>query len=153
MALDIDHLKRRFASMSDEALLETDPGEFVDIARECFEAELAGRGLSRGAKAEGAAGAAAPGVKVDQPVLLASFFDGHEANFARALLEAAEIPCAFDDDRSAALSLGELRLLVPAALLERAREVLEAEISEEELAALAEAEALPEDDSEEPPPD
>ncbi len=150
MALDIDHLKRRFASMSDEALLETDPEEFVDLARECYEAELAERGLSRAAKQERAAPQAAPPPgEVQQPVLLASYSDYHEANFARSLLEAAEIPCMWDSDRSDVLAVGELRLMVSAAQLEQAREVLESEISEEELAALAEGEDLADEDEQE----
>jgi hypothetical protein len=140
MDVDLDHLKRRFASMSDEALLDMDPEELVDVARECYHAEVAERGLMPDAE-----DAPDPSASLEQPVLLATFTDLHEAQFAQALLESAQIPCSFDDTRSTLRTIAELRLMVPASLIEAAREVLETEISDEELAAQAEALPPPED--------
>jgi len=65
-----------------------------------------------------------------------------EARMARELLKSAEIPCYLRNDNPMAVSwtgVGGFRLSVPPEWLEQAREVLETEISEEELAAQAEA--------------
>ena len=60
-----------------------------------------------------------------------------EARLAKSFLLSAEIPCELENEL--ALNDAPLRLLVPASLLDQALDVLSAEISEEELAAQAEA--------------
>ncbi len=74
--------------------------------------------------------------------MVATFLSMEEANFARGLLQSAEIPCSFENEQAAAWTgIGELRLMVPTAAYDRACEILESEISEEDLIAQAEAEA------------
>ena len=74
--------------------------------------------------------------------LVGTFLSMEEANFARGLLQSADVPCSLENEFSAAYSgAGALRLLVPASAYDRACEILETEISEEDLIAQAEAEA------------
>ncbi len=74
--------------------------------------------------------------------LVAAFLSLEEANIARGLLQSADIPCFFENEQAGVWSgIGELRLMVPAPAYDRACEILETQISEEELIAQAEAEA------------
>src|SRR5579885_3620819 len=43
MDIDLDYLRRHYADLSDEALMEVDPSELVAEARRCYEEELARR--------------------------------------------------------------------------------------------------------------
>ena len=70
-------------------------------------------------------------------------------NLARGLLQSAEIPSRVENPL-AVMGGMELRLIVPAAFEEHALEVLGAEISDEDLAAQAEAAGIQEEDSGEP---
>ena len=45
MPIDIENLRRYYDSLSDEALLEVDRAELVEAARNCYDQELANRGL------------------------------------------------------------------------------------------------------------
>jgi Putative prokaryotic signal transducing protein len=88
---------------------------------------------------------------VDEPnvtgelVQVAAFLQPHEAKIARAQLEAENIPCFLNNERTLDIDwflasiMGGYRLMVPAKFVERAREILESRISDEELAAQAEA--------------
>ena len=79
--------------------------------------------------------------------LVATFLSLEEANFARGLLQSADIPCSFENDQATAWTgIGELRLMVPHHDYDRACEILESEISEEDLIAQAEAEASEDDE-------
>src|SRR5258705_12119588 len=78
----------------------------------------------------------------DGPQLVATFLSLDEANFARGLLQSADITCSLENEHGAqGTGNGVLRLMVPAASYDRACEILEFEISEEDLIAQAEAEA------------
>jgi hypothetical protein len=44
--LDLEQLRRQYAELTDEALLEIDASELVDAAQQCYDAELRQRGLS-----------------------------------------------------------------------------------------------------------
>src|SRR5579862_6954042 len=147
MQIDPEDFKRHYALLSDDALLEIDRDELVDTARVCYDAELNERQLVRPDAEENAS-------SPDHPVndvlgqtegglqLVATFLSIEEANFARCLLQSADIPCSFENDQAAVFNgIGELRLMVPAAAYDRACEILETEISEEDLIAQAEAEA------------
>ena len=146
MKVDAEDLRRVYDSMNDEALLEVKRDELVEVAQQCYDAELAKRGLltTEPETAEGSA-APAPAVKQEGMVELATFTDVDDARFALALLKGAEIPAWLENVMSPAMAsignpgFGEFRLSVPPEELEQAREILEAEISEEELAAQAEA--------------
>jgi putative signal transducing protein len=141
--IDPEDFKRHYAMLSDAALLEIDRDELVDVARACYDAELAERDLSLDEPES-----SEPVVEADHSPaegdlqLVGTFLSMEEANFALGLLRSAEVPCALENEFSAAYSgAGALRLLVPAAAYDRACEILEAEISEEDLIAQAEAEA------------
>ena len=71
-------------------------------------------------------------------MLVASYNIPDEASLARGLLQSAEIPFVLQND-FVALGGIELRLLVPKHFEEQAIEILEHELSDEELAAQAEA--------------
>jgi hypothetical protein len=145
-----DDFRRHFELLSDAALLETNREDLVEIARGCYDEEVARRGLNSPAGEEAAAETAdthqaSPG---EELVAIATYNIPEEASLARGLLESAEIPYHLENE-FAALGGFQLRLLVPAAFEADALEVLEAEISDEELAAQAEAAGIMEDQSEE----
>jgi hypothetical protein len=45
LEIDLEQLRRQYAMLTDEALLEIDPHELVDSARQCYDHELLQRGL------------------------------------------------------------------------------------------------------------
>lgn len=71
-------------------------------------------------------------------VEIATYVVGEEASLARGLLNSAGIPSTIATDY-VAMGPAEFQLLVPKEFEEQAIEVLEHEISDEELAAQAEA--------------
>lgn len=144
MQIDPEDFKRHYALLSDEALLEINTDELVDAARPYYDAELADRKLVPLAEEDAPLNISdeTPGQMEDGLQEVATFISLEEANFARGLLQSADIPCSFENEQGAAWTgTGELRLMVPAADYDRACEALESEISDEELAAQAEAEA------------
>lgn len=147
--------RQHYELLSDEALLETNTEDLVDVARQCLEEEIERRGLNAVAddspEEVGAEIAAEPAAGEEEAgeVLIATFTNGDELNLARGLLQSAEIPSRVDNPL-AVMGGMELRLFVPAAFEEHALEVLEAEISDEELAAQAEAAGELEEESEDP---
>lgn len=147
MQVDLDDFRRRYAELSDEALLELDRDELVDLARDCYDAELARRGLRRTSNSPPATEKQDHGELVEAAI----FSSSSEADLARALLESAAIPCYFENEfagKTLRVSEG-FRLFVPATLLENAREILNSPVSEEELIAQAEAEPAPASEDEE----
>ncbi len=132
--------RQYFELLSDEALLEIRRDELVELAQQCYDEEVERRGLNAGEPPAETAGEAAPhqaGLGQDL-VLAATFFTGEELNMARGLLDEAQIPYHIVNPLAAIGGI-ELRLMVPKALEEQALEILSFEISEEELAAQAEA--------------
>lgn len=131
--------------LSDAALLEIDRDELVHAARVYYDAELAKRKLATPDDELVPARIDARsqfGVEGDL-LIVASFLTLDEANFARGLLQSAGIPCSFENERGTPWSgIGDLRLMAPAAAYDHACEILEYEMSEEDLIAQAEAEAL-----------
>ena len=147
MQVDLDDFRRRYAELSDDALLDLDRDELVDLARDCYDAELARRGLHRSSSSQPATEVQAQGELVE----VARFTSSSEADLARALLESAAIPSYLGNEfagRTLRGADGFLRLFVPASLLENAREILDAPVSDEELIAQAEAEPAPETEDE-----
>lgn len=146
MQIDPEESRRYFDSLSDEALLEIDRDELVEVAQQCYDVELANRGITFEYEAE--AEPAEPAAQGDW-VLAATYLNGEEANLAHSMLESAGIPVRLAaNNTSSWTGTGELQLLVPAAMLEEAEVILASEISDEELAAQAEAEAPPDSDEE-----
>lgn len=147
MQVDLDDFRRRYAELSDEALLELDWDELVDLARDCYDAELARRGLLRSSTPPPATEVQDHGELIEAAI----FSSSSEADLARALLESAAIPCYFENEfarKTLRVSEG-FRLFVPTTLLENAREILNSPVSEEELIAQAEAEPEPPSEDEE----
>jgi hypothetical protein len=142
-----DDFRRHFELLSDAALLETNREDLVEAARGCYDEEVARRGLNSPPAGDETA-AAEPVAEAPELVVIATYNIPEEASLARGLLESAEIPYQLDND-FAPLGGFQLRLLVPEAFEADALEVLEAEISDEELAAQAEAAGIAEEDSEE----
>jgi Putative prokaryotic signal transducing protein len=150
--ISLDDFRRHFDLLSDAALLATNREELVESARGCYDEEVARRGLnappaSDETVAEPVTHQASPG---EELVLIATYNIPEEASMARGLLESAEIPYQLQNEY-VALGGFQLRLMVPAAFEAEALEVLEAEISDEELAAQAEAAGEGKEDSEEEP--
>jgi hypothetical protein len=139
--IDPEDFKRHYAMLSDTALLEIDRDELVDVARACYDAELAERDLAPADPQPNAPVVETTAAQADGDLqLVGTFLSIEEANFARGLLQSADVPCSLENEFSAAYSgAGALRLLVPASVYDRACEILEAEISEEDLIAQAEA--------------
>jgi hypothetical protein len=138
---------RHYESLSDEALLEIDPAELTEIACRCHADEVTRRGLDTGAvndKDAAKAIAAAPPEAEEELICIAEYDYPDEADLARGLLEAAEIPAKVESES------GVVRLMAPEKFAEQALMMLATPLSEEDLAAQAEAAADPDfPDSEE----
>jgi len=150
MQIDPEDFKRHYEMLSDEALLEINSDELVDAARVYYDAELAERRLAPPAAENDPGHASAE--TVDQPEdglqLVATFPSLDEANFARGLLLSDDIPCSFENEQGIPWKgIGDLKLMVSVAAYDRACEILESEISEEDLIAQAEAEASEHDEA------
>lgn len=150
MQIDPGDFKRHYALLSDDALLEIDRDELVEAARPYYDAELTERKLVPSDAEEITPTADSsddtPNTTTDGPQLVGTFLSLDEANFARGLLQSAEIPCSLENEFGTAWAgSGALRLMVPAEAYDHACEILETEISEEDLIAQAEAEASKED--------
>ena len=138
MPISADELRRYYAGLSDTALLELNPDELTPVARACYDEEFSKRGLADEAGDEESSDAPGPGSD-DQPhgdeemVCVAEYDYVDEADLAKGLLEGAEIPAVIDRDASM------VRLMVPPDLAEQALSLLTTPLSDEELAAQAEA--------------
>jgi hypothetical protein len=136
MKLDPAELRRQYDSLSDAALLSMNRGELVEMAQQIYDEELESRGI--GLPAAGVEPSESPKIESgEEMVEAASYTSGAEARLAKSFLISAEIPCELENELDP--QAAELRLMVPASLLDQALEVLGAEISDEELAAQAEA--------------
>jgi len=140
------HFLSYYADLSDEALQSIKREDLVEAARECLDQELASRNLPASLDVESAHPASlddgAPQVEL---VPLDTYEIAEEAKLARALLESADIPCYLTYAHMlGATSLwtnasGGLTLMVPPAFVDEAREILAAQITDDELSAQAEA--------------
>jgi hypothetical protein len=146
-----EDFRRHYESLSDEALLEIDPTELVDLARNCHAVEVARRGLAE--DSSGAADATplpdsqAAEKEKEELVCIVEYDTLDEADLARGLLEAAEIPATTESEP------GVVRLMVPAALANQALGMLASPLSDEELAAQAEAAGYEDEEPQEPDAD
>ncbi len=136
MKLDPAELRQQYESLSDEALLAMNREDLVDLAQQIYDEEVESRGLGCSTEAESESGK--PENESGEELVEAAVYESRsEARLAKSFLLSAEIPCELENEF--ALNDAPLRLLVPASLLDQALDVLGAEISEEELAAQAEA--------------
>ena len=127
MKVSLEDFRRQYAGLTDEALLDVDRADLVDTARNCYDEELARRKLKVAApptphapKSHGEA---------EEFAVAETYETQEEANLARELLRASGIP--------AQLGSGGLVLLVPASTRKDALELLEAQLTDDQLAAAA----------------
>ena len=139
MNLDGDYLRRHYGELSDDALLDINPDDLTDLARQFYQVELEHRRLKRPT--------AAP-TPVEEPepnppnlffpieglpwkkdaATAAEYNDPEDAQQARDVLEQAAVPCAlaFNESR------WRFALMVPNNLLDKAQQILRTEIDEPE---------------------
>ena len=129
MKVSVEDFRRQYADLSDEALLDVDRQDLVELARACYDEELARRKLKAAKPAAAPARAPEPHGETEEFVVAETYLAEEQAKLARELLRAAGI--------RAQLGAGGLALLVPLSAREEAREVLDAQITEEALAEAA----------------
>ncbi len=159
MEITREDLRRHYDSLSDEALLELDRSQLTDLARACYDEELARRGLEPGMR-PGAGGwdeqATAPEFAGDEhfepeedwledAVCVCAFESHHDmepssdADHAAEVLERANIPCHIAVEKietpHAHMPRNEYRVMVPGPLSLKAASVLDIEIFNPKLEA------------------
>src|SRR5580658_6397994 len=97
MKVDAEDFRRVYESMNDDALLAVKRDELVEMAQQCYDVEVARRGLAPEETAEPDAGASETAGPSEEMVELATFLDVDDARMALALLKAAEIPCYLEN--------------------------------------------------------
>jgi hypothetical protein len=138
MKLDPAELRQQYGSLSDEALLAMNREDLVDLAQQIYDEEVESRGLGCSTETVESESGKPPENESGEELVEAAVYESRsEARLAKSFLLSAEIPCTLENEFS--LNDAPLRLLVPASMLDQALDVLGAEISEEELAAQAEA--------------
>ena len=146
MDINPQEFQSRYAALSDDGLLEIERNDLTEIAQQYYDAELRTRGLLT--EEAPATGPVEHNLKPSEELVhLETFLNVQEAEMALTLLRSADIPAQLENEFSNfAAGAGALRLLVPAAFVEQAEEVLGAQISDEELLAQAEAAGSEDDD-------
>jgi hypothetical protein len=143
--ISTEGFRKHFAELSDEALLEQRRADLVPAAQSCLDEELAARGLSR---PKPTAEAEPETDDHEEAIVIATFAGVPEAEIAQALLEAEGIVATLVHQDTTGLETPAtkgLGLAVEPLEAARARLVLEQgleqamAISDEELAAQAEA--------------
>ena len=129
MKVSVEDFQRQYAGLSDEALLDVDRQELVQLARTCYDEELVRRQLKATAPAPVEAHAPEPHGETEEFAVAETYESVEEAKLARELLRGAGI--------RAQLGAGGLALLVPVSTREDAREVLNAQLSDDALAEAA----------------
>lgn len=161
MAVDPEYLRRHYASLSDEALLDINPDELVEAARACLDAELRKRELDEPVDVAAAdedaeydeessdGDGSAPewleeGAEVYSAVVREGVMSVPQAHHARRALEAAGIPCFLDiheeevEEEEEPAPRGPVRrwrVLVPGKLNLEATGVLQREIFNDDFEA------------------
>ena len=159
MKADPEFLRQHYGSLSDEALLDIDSADLVEMARKYYDAEVSRRGLTRRGLRKPAAppppvepeeeAALGPMAGEEQPDWLDSAAEvysvtvspGSEDTLAgvRNLLDAAGIPCHIEsvetseeEERAYQIPDSRWRIMVPEKLSLRAMSTLERDISNPE---------------------
>src|SRR5579862_6592133 len=97
MKIEAEDFRRQYAGLNDDALLAIDREELIPLAQQCYDAELAARGLDAPATEEEGPEETAQNAPVNL-VELAVFDNPTEAAVARNLMRLAEIPCMLSTD-------------------------------------------------------
>ncbi len=144
MEVTSEDFRRHFELLSDEALLETNRNDLVDLAKQSYDEEVLRRGLNEPSAMDATirmdpttrphSDKLADG---DRFVQIAKYHFRSDFELASALLRSAGISCRQGNRIGRRIEL-ELPLMVPASLAEEALELLRSSISDEHLDALAE---------------
>jgi PhnB protein len=129
MKVTAEDFRHQYAGLSDDALLDVDRGELVQLARQCYDEELARRKLKTAAPLPPTTPAPQLHEEVEEFAVVQTYESHEEARLARELLRSAGIP--------AHLGAGGLALLVPVSTLEDAHAVVASQLSDDTLAAAA----------------
>ena len=146
MDVNTQDFKDHFNLLSDEALLAVNRGELVPVAQQCLDEEIAKRGLNLAATEadeEPAMAEDEPSPEEEDLAVVATYDVPEEGETARQTLENAGIPARLIQDPDDMQGV-QMELMVPERRVLEALEALGLQISEEELAAQAEA-AAPEE--------
>ena len=135
MKVSIEDIRRQYAELSDEGLLEIDREDLMDQARECYDDEVARRHLTPATPHH-----AAP-LDREELAVVDTFGSLQNAEAVKGLLKSegirayvgSEFPA--EDGRTLTKAFGAMPVLVPVSELESAREILEAQAGELEHAA------------------
>jgi hypothetical protein len=142
MDVTAEDFRRHYALLSDEALLDIDPGELVELARNCHAEEVARRGLNQDDSelAEDPDSVPSSGSAEEAELVCIVEYDYvDEAEMARGLLEGEKIPVTIESEP------GVARLMVPQQFAEQSLRLLVTPLSDEDLEAQAEAAGFEED--------
>lgn len=131
MKVSEEDFRRQYADLSDEALLDVSRQDLVELARACYDQEVARRQLKPAPAPPAAAHSTQPPPETEEFAVAETYESQEEAKLARELLRGAGI--------RAQLGAGGLALLVPLSTREDARELLNAQVSDEALAEAATA--------------
>ena len=146
MEIEPEELRRHYAELSDEGLLSINRNDLTELAQHQYDAEVHGRGLHHESPSDVETVA-----DHEELVVVDTFVSSEEAALGRALLRSADIPAYLDNELTSTWTgIGGLRLMVPSSRCEEAKEILETRISDDELAAQAEAADPVDQDQSEP---
>ena len=103
MKITAEELARHYGAMSDDELLSIDPGELHDLARACYQQELASRSLESASAETGDSP-----LPAEDAIVVATFTNQQAARMAQSALEAAGIACFIEQsDDGLQLTVGE----------------------------------------------
>lgn len=143
-AMDLERLRQRLSDLTDEAILETNPQELTEEALAVYDAELASRGLAWPGEEETVVEETTgfPKPEEDQLAPLGRYENFMEARFAYQLLKQEGIPVWIAGQHKKGQQgidpNAPIDLVTTQEHLEAAEALLNAEISDEELARMAE---------------
>jgi len=119
-------LQRQYREMSDDELLSLNPDELMDLARQCYQQEMARRSLVIPGPDESPEPDGSGEGPAEDLVEVATFISVNAAKMAQSALESAGIPCVLLNEHAPRWT-GQIdgpRLMVPASSKVEAREAL-----------------------------
>jgi len=144
--LDLEDLRQQYDRLTDHALLEVAREDLVDLARDICDAELTRRGLARPVAEPSPTPDSEPEPEETAGlVVLAEFASFVEASLIQSALTSAGISSSIKETGPYRTIAGPTKILVSRESLEEARAVLDTPISDDDLAAQAEAAGPPEE--------
>lgn len=144
---NLDSLRKQLTHLTDEAILEVNPSDLTEEAKAVYDEELAARNLSwpstdTATAEENIIAAGFPDPADGELVHIATYHSLAEARFAVTLLRQEEIPVWIAGHTKPGMAMidpnAPIDLVTHAEHLEAAQLLLNSEISDEELARLAE---------------